>query len=392
MDAVGQPFDKKTLAKIASIKSLSSAEKVATAVQELLDPHCLVIVDVQKSGPARVSRGSGNAELLEQGWRTFLVKVINRHGRTGRLFVESPNGLPLPHAPANQVKSRWMQLSSYEGQPMRPNRSGLALEYRIVQIYSRDAGKKTATLEFNVSGDQKGERDLIRQWRFDKGTDGWREMNQINIQAKGGSLHVKSSGEDPFMGADVKARSGPMVLRFWAKSEVGGIGQLFWWTKDVPRPTAERQTNFLLKPGKEHLYEIRFHSKSELAGVRLDPLVKPGRMRIDWIDLYSGRRSKNWAKVSLNFNCKQATPVTLRVIDAKGLPAFAKFEICDSKGRIYPAQSKRLAPDFFFQKHVYRGDGERLSLPPGDYLIHCSRGPETIPETKKLTANFKGCV
>ena len=31
-----------------------------------------------------------------------------------------------------------MQLSFVEGQPMRANLSGLGLEYRIIQIYSRD--------------------------------------------------------------------------------------------------------------------------------------------------------------------------------------------------------------------------------------------------------------
>jgi hypothetical protein len=51
---------------------------------------------------------------------------------------------------------------------------------------------------------------------------------------------------------------------------------------------------------------------------------------------------------------------------------------------VYPAQSKRLAPDFFFHRQIYRGDGESIALPPGEYTIHCSRGPETIPETKQL--------
>ena len=186
------------------------------------------------------------------------------------------------------------------------------------------------------------------------------------------------------MMADVEARGGPLMLRFWAKSDVGGIGQLFWWTSDIPSPTADRQTNFLLEPNKEHLYEIAFSVEGELAGIRLDPLVKPGRMRIDWIDLYSAQRSENWAVLPIDFDCENSTLVTLRVIDDEGLPAFAKFEIRDSEGRIYPAQSKRLAPDFFFQRHIYRGDGEPVSLPPGQYTIECSRGPETVTETKTL--------
>ncbi|MEZ6039968.1 MAG: hypothetical protein R3C20_05645 [Planctomycetaceae bacterium] len=385
LEVVGRPLSEAELDRLAQIKSLATDEEVSAAIERLLDPYCLAAVNVAESGPPQVSLGSARTELLEQGWRTFLIKVINRPGRTGRLFVESPNARPLPHAPSDEVDSRWMQISTFEGQPMRANLSGLALEYRIVQVYSRDAGAKTATLEFNVSGDPKGDRDLIREWRFDSDTDGWQPANQINIDASDGSLQVTSTGEDPFMMADVQSRGGPMMLRFWAKAGTGGIGQLFWWTSDIPSPTADRQTNFLLEPNKEHLYEIPFQVDGELAGVRLDPLVQPGEMRIDWIDLYSAQRSENWAKLPVDFNCQSSTEVTFNVIDDEGLPAFTKFEIRDREGRIYPAQSKRLAPDFFFQRHIYRGHGETVSLPPGQYTIQCSRGPETIPETKTLT-------
>ena len=329
--------------------------------------------------------GRAPRELLEQGWRTFLVKVVNKPGVTRRLLVESPNAQPLPHSSADQVASRWMQLSSYEGRPLKANLSGLELEYRIIQIYSRDPGEKNAVLEFTISNKAGDDGALIREWRFEKDSDGWNAMNQTELEVRDGSLHITATGDDPFMGAQVEGRGGPMLLRFWAKSEVDGIGQLFWWTKDRPQPTGDRQTNYIIEPGEERLYEVPFHAESELAGVRIDPLVKPGKIRIDWIDLYSAQRTENWTKLPLKFACETATKVTFRIIDGEGLPGFAKFEIRDSAGRIYPAQSKRLAPDFFFQRHIYRGDGESISLPPGDYTIRCSRGPETISETKKLT-------
>ncbi|MEE2990446.1 MAG: CehA/McbA family metallohydrolase [Planctomycetota bacterium] len=388
MDYVGSPLPGDVVSELQQLSAADDAARVTSRVQQVLDPFCLVGVSLQEKGPPIVKAGPVKRELLEQGWRTFLVKVVNMPGKTRRLLIESPNAQPLPHSPADQVQSRWMQLSSFEGRPLNPNLSGLELEYRILQIYSRDPGTKEALLEFTVSNKAGDDGELIREWRFDKDADGWREMNQVEIEVKDGSLHVTSTGDDPFMGAEVEARGGPMVLRFWARSEVDGVGQFFWWTRDIPQPTGDRQTNFLLEPGKEHLYEVPFHAESDLAGVRLDPLVKPGRMRIDWIDLYSAQRSSNWARLSIDFECQRATPVRLRVIDG-GLPAFAKFEIRDSKGQIYPAQSKRLAPDFFFQRHIYRGDGETVSLPPGDYTIECSRGPETIPEAKKLVVGEK---
>ncbi len=385
LEIVGRPLTKDAMERVSEIKKLNDPALVLSAIQELFDPFCIAEVDVAPTGAPKVTPGRASPKLLEQGWRTFLVKVINRHHRTGRLFVESPNAKPLPNAPAVEVDKRWMQISSYDGQPLRANLSGLEVEYRIVQIFSRDAGSKEAVLEFTVSGDANGDDALIREWRFDAGKDGWHAMNQMEVDVKDGSLQIESTGDDPFMGAEVVSRGGGFVLRFWAKTDVVGIGQLFWWTKDIPYATGNRQTNFILEPNKEHLYEVPFHAEGELAGIRIDPLVKPGKIRIDWIDLHSQQRNENWAKLETKFQCESSTPVTFRVFDEKGLPAFAKFEVRDSEGRIYPAQSKRLAPDFFFQRHIYRGDGEVLSLPPGQYTITCSRGPETLPEIQSLT-------
>ncbi|MEL6109181.1 MAG: CehA/McbA family metallohydrolase [Planctomycetota bacterium] len=384
MDYVGSPLPEAVVADLRQLRP-GDDESVTARVQDALDPLCLAGVTINESGAPDVIAGNANRLLLEQGWRTFLIKVVNQPGVTRRLLVESPNARPLPHSPAGEVKSRWMQLSSYEGRPMAANLSGLPLEYRIVQIYSRDLGPKNAILEFTVSNKAGDDGALIREWRFEEGTDGWNAMNQIEMESRDGSLHVTSSGEDPFMGAEIVARGGPMLLRFWAKAETDGIGQVFWWTKDRPQATGDRQTNFLIEPGEERLYEVPFGVDGELAGVRIDPLVKPGKIRIDWIDLYSSLRTDNWARLPLSFDCEPATRVTLRVFDDEGLPAFARFEIRDDKGRIYPAQSKRLAPDFFFQRHIYRGDGEAVSLPPGNYRVICSRGPETIPQTQQLT-------
>ena len=385
MKVLGVPFSENELTEINAIKRETDEAKIATRIQSLLDSKCLLAIEIPKDGAPKITKAKRKHQLIEQGWQTFLIKVLNPHENTRRLLIESPNARPIPHAPADQVKTRWMQLSAFEGQPLKANLSGIPLEYRVVQIYSRDAGAKNALIEITVSNKIGADGDLLREWRFDKGTDGWKAMNQIEIDTKKGSLHVTSTGGDPFMGADVEGRGGPMLLRFWAKTDVKGVGQFFWWTKDKPNADGGRQTVFLLHPGKEHLYEIPFNVEGRLAGIRIDPLVKPGTMRIDWIDLYSELRTKNWGKASFEFEATPSNKVTFNVLDAYGKPCFAKFLIKDDKGRVYPAQSKRLAPDFFFQQHIYRGFGESVSLPNGEYTIECSRGPETIPETKTLS-------
>lgn len=383
LDYLGSPLSKEKRRKLESLTELQDDEEVTRQVQDVLDSNCLLGVTVTSESAPRLSRGPAKPLLVEQGWQTFLIKVDNRIGAEGRLLIESPNSKPLPHAPALEVASRWMQLSSFEGRPLNPDLSGLELEYRVVQIYSRDAGKKTGLFEISVARNGPN-GDPVRKWRFGKDSDGWVAMNQSELKVENGSLWVTSTGNDPYMGTMVSSRPGPMVLRFWGRAETDGIAQFYWWTKEKPSADGVRRVNFLVHPNKEALYEVPFHAEGELAGIRLDPLIKKGKFRIDWIDLCSATRSKNWAKLTIDFQSQPATKVTFRILDAYGKPGFAKFVIRDEKGQVYPAQSKRLAPDFFFQKQIYRGDLESISLPPGNYELICERGPETVQETRKL--------
>jgi hypothetical protein len=70
-------------------------------------------------------------------------------------------------------------------------------------------------------------------------------------------------------------------------------------------------------------------------------------------------------EVEVLFTAQSAATITLHVKDENGQPGFASFLIRDRLNRIYPARSKRLAPDFFFQPQVYRADGEQVRLPKG---------------------------
>ncbi len=156
LQAIGSPLDAESQAALERLKSASDDKAVASEVQKLLDPRCLFAVDLSGERP-KVIASNEPVELFEQGWRAYLVKVINPHGATGRLDINSPNAAPVPRAPADAVESRWLSLESYEGQPLRPKLSGLPLEYRIVQLYSRDVGERQATLNVAVieSDDQK---------------------------------------------------------------------------------------------------------------------------------------------------------------------------------------------------------------------------------------------
>jgi hypothetical protein len=86
------------------------------------------------------------------------------------------------------------------------------------------------------------------------------------------------------------------------------------------------------------------------------------------------RRSR--AELPIEFDVRPAVRVQLSVKDVDGRPTVARLLFRDATGHVYPPQPKRLAPDLFFQPHIYRGDGETVLLPPGKFTLQSSRGPE----------------
>ena len=82
------------------------------------------------------------------------------------------------------------------------------------------------------------------------------------------------------------------------------------------------------------------------------------------------------AETPILFAVKPAIAVTLDVLDHDGTPTTGRFQFVDRQGHVFPPQGKRLAPDLFFQKHIYRAHGEVVLLPPGELTMSYGRGPE----------------
>jgi hypothetical protein len=95
-------------------------------------------------------------------------------------------------------------------------------------------------------------------------------------------------------------------------------------------------------------------------------------------------------RTAVLFDVAPSQEVTLRVRDESGRPTMASFIVKDKVGRVYPARSKRLAPDFFFHEQIYRADGETIRLPAGEFTITCGRGPEYIPEVRTVSIGPSG--
>ena len=90
---------------------------------------------------------------------------------------------------------------------------------------------------------------------------------------------------------------------------------------------------------------------------------------------------------SSSFMHSRSIQIQLHISDETGRPTMASLTIRDRFNRVYPNPSKRLAPDFFFQPQIYRSDGESLSLPPGDYTIVSTGGPEYRAQVKEVSVD-----
>jgi hypothetical protein len=273
LESIGQPLAADSREQLSdAIEQLD-----ATAIQRILDPQSLVTVTINPEERVSAARGDRKAELQQGGYVPFVVKVVNQSSATPELQIHSPQagavyaGASIFSLQRQQQtdlgenqnelnsKERFLDLRIYREPPMTRKLSGLKVEYLIVLIYSNEAGKREATLQFDIG---EGTADLA-------------------------------------------------------------------FRDQVP---------------------VLFESKPQL-------------------------------------------PVRLQIRDesqAGNLPAIGKLEIRDLQGRVYPAQTKRLAPDFFFQPHVYRTDSELVGLPPGTYQLIASRGPEYLRQQHEIQIKAEG--
>ncbi len=270
LDFLGAPLASEVRAAVLA----TITARDARGLQALLDPQVACVVTVNPESRVSVERGPAKAVLQQAGYTPLLVKVINHSASMARLNVRSPQAGP-PYAGVakgtmererqqhlrenenTKGADRFLDVSLFAAPPMTPNLSGLEVEYAVALIYSSEAGRREATLVFDIG---QGTQDL---------------------------------------------------------------------------------------------------------GFR--------------------------AEVPILFEVRPAIAVKLEVRDFDGQPTTARLTFSDSRGHVFPPQARRLAPDFFFQKHIYRADGGTVLLPPGEFTMEASRGPEyrtvrravTIPAAKE---------
>ena len=165
---LGNPLSSADDAAIEDIRKRIPDSNAVKRIQQLLDPYCVAVVDINPEARVKVSRGAASAVLMQGGWTSFLVKVNNEARVTAPLEAESPNAL----MPVNRYSfgaevhpdqvihpgesiNRFLDVQMFRGRPMSAELSGLMLEYCIVQIYTKDAGQREVELGFNVGQSTK---------------------------------------------------------------------------------------------------------------------------------------------------------------------------------------------------------------------------------------------
>lgn len=173
LNSLGSPLKPADQQSLTGILEHPEAEMVVAEIQRILDPYVLLNVTINPESRVSVSQGHAPPRLLQHGWQIFLVKVTNAGQVTGKLTCSSEQALPdSGQAPASQITAtgvappgssqpiqsitaadvaeRWLALDMFDKPPLAPSLSGLPLEYRIIELYSRDSGQREASIAFDV--------------------------------------------------------------------------------------------------------------------------------------------------------------------------------------------------------------------------------------------------
>lgn len=198
---LGSSLSKADEKRLIALQHQPLTQEIAKLVQNILDPYCMAMININPESRVKVLRGPAKAKLIQNGWVSYLVKVNNEAGVTAQLEVQSPNAATPLYAPAfghrvnekkiltpGQVANRFLEMQLYRNRPMLPNLSGLKLEYAILQIYSKNAGQREVEIGFNVG---QGTQDI-----------GFRNVVNILFNISPSvkvTLHIKDDDGSPTM-------------------------------------------------------------------------------------------------------------------------------------------------------------------------------------------------
>jgi hypothetical protein len=155
-DFLGAPLPKEATTALQTAIKARDARKL----QELLDPHVLVVVTLNPESRVKAARGPAPAKLQQGGFTPALVKVLNDSTVKKAVRISSPQAGPVYSGGFGNPKGdpgRFLDVEMFTKPPLTPTLSGLKVEYALALIGSSEVGKREATLGFDVG---QGTQDL----------------------------------------------------------------------------------------------------------------------------------------------------------------------------------------------------------------------------------------
>jgi hypothetical protein len=155
MQSLQGPLSSRQLRDLRELLTASPKDQADATrqVQALLDPFALVAVRINPESRVKVARGPAPARLSLDRPSYFLIKVVNEAGVTHALVVSGPQIRPSASASPGQ----WLEAVIQIGKPKASTLSGHRVEYQIIKLIAHEAGKREATLKFDVG---QGTQDL----------------------------------------------------------------------------------------------------------------------------------------------------------------------------------------------------------------------------------------
>ena len=91
LEMLGQPLAASEKTRIDKALAADDQKAAVRKLQEVLDPHCLIGININPESRVKSAQGLAAPRLVQNGWTVFLVKVLNEAGVTAELLATSPN-------------------------------------------------------------------------------------------------------------------------------------------------------------------------------------------------------------------------------------------------------------------------------------------------------------
>ncbi len=144
LEELGAPLDSWELDSLElSIEAPNSPLSVS-AIQQVLDAHCLISLSVSSEGEMKAVLGPATAYVPTAGRGVFLVKVDNLGRHASALRVTSPN---VPGEGEGPPMDRWMRLRLWHGGAAL---SGERADYFLLEVESEERGRREALFVFST--------------------------------------------------------------------------------------------------------------------------------------------------------------------------------------------------------------------------------------------------